>query len=113
MRTSPTCSSCAGRRRTSPTRRRRRSARLFDAARRALQRSGVQLEARAGAGGHRLLDGRGLGPQFDGDLFVGFSVPEPLGGPLFRFNLTGNRRKIAFDDPRLEDRVADNLTFTR
>ncbi len=28
-----------------------------------------------------------------------------------RFNLTGNRRKIGVDDPRLEDRVADNLTF--
>jgi glucose/arabinose dehydrogenase len=57
------------------------------------------------------VDGRGLGPQFDGDLFVGFSVPEPLGGPLFHFNLTGNRRAIAVDDPRLADRVADNLTF--
>jgi glucose/arabinose dehydrogenase len=54
---------------------------------------------------------RSLGAQFFGDLFVGFSVPEPLGGPLFRFNLTGNRNKIAVDDPRLEDRVADNLTF--
>jgi aldose sugar dehydrogenase len=57
------------------------------------------------------LDSRELGPQFSGDLFVGFSLPEPLGGPLFHFNLTGNRRKIAVDDPRLEDRVADNLTF--
>jgi hypothetical protein len=28
---------------------------------------------------------------------------------MFRFNLTGNRRKIGVDDPRLEDRVADNL----
>jgi glucose/arabinose dehydrogenase len=54
---------------------------------------------------------RALGAQFLGDLFVGFSVPEPLGGPLFRFNLTGNRNRIAVDDPRLEDRVADNLTF--
>jgi glucose/arabinose dehydrogenase len=55
--------------------------------------------------------GRALGPQFSGDLFVGMSVPEPLGGLLFHFNLTGNRRKIGVDDPRLEDRVADNLTF--
>jgi hypothetical protein len=31
------------------------------------------------------------------------------GGHLFHFNLTGNRRKIAVDDPRLEDRVADNF----
>jgi glucose/arabinose dehydrogenase len=57
------------------------------------------------------VDGDGLGPAFAGDLFVGFSVPEPLGGPLFRFNLTGNRRRIAVDDDRLRDRVADNLTF--
>jgi glucose/arabinose dehydrogenase len=57
------------------------------------------------------VDGGGLGPSFSGDLLVGFSVPEPLGGPLFRFNLTGNRRRIAIDDPRLRDRVADNLTF--
>jgi aldose sugar dehydrogenase len=57
------------------------------------------------------MAGRGLGPQYDGDLFVGMSVPEPLGGPLFRFNLTGNRRAIGVDDPRLEDRVADNVTF--
>ena len=57
------------------------------------------------------LNSRALGPQFAGDLFVGFSVPEPLGGPLFRFQLTGHRRTIAVDDPRLEDRVADNLDF--
>jgi aldose sugar dehydrogenase len=57
------------------------------------------------------VSGGGLGRQFSGDLFVGFSVPEPLGGPLFHFDLTGNRRNIAVDDPRLEDRVADNLTF--
>jgi glucose/arabinose dehydrogenase len=57
------------------------------------------------------VDGNALGRQFIGDLFVGFSVPEPEGGPLFRFNVTGNRRKIGVDDPRLEDRVADNLDF--
>jgi hypothetical protein len=38
-------------------------------------------------------------------------VPEPLGGPLFVFNLTGNRLKIGVSDPRLRDRVADNTTF--
>jgi glucose/arabinose dehydrogenase len=60
------------------------------------------------------LNSRSLGPQYQGDLFVGFSLPGPhdqLGGGLMRFNLTGNRRKIGVDDPRLEDRVADNLTF--
>jgi glucose/arabinose dehydrogenase len=57
------------------------------------------------------LNSKALGPQFNGDLFVGFSVPEPLGGPLFHFNLTGNRNRIGVDDPRLEDQVADNTTF--
>lgn len=53
--------------------------------------------------------GRALGPQFEGDLFVGAGTTQLQGGYLFRFNLTGNRRAIAVDDPRLEDRVADNL----
>ena len=57
------------------------------------------------------LGSAALGPQYRNDLFVGMSVPEPLGGPLFRLNLTGNRRAIGVDDPRLADRVADNLTF--
>lgn len=53
--------------------------------------------------------GRALGPQFEGDLFVGGARPFLEGGHLFHLNLTGNRRKIGVDDPRLEDRVADNL----
>lgn len=57
------------------------------------------------------VKGRGLGPQFEGDLFVGVSVPEPFGGVLAHFNLTGNRRAIAVDDPRLRDRVDDNTDF--
>ena len=57
------------------------------------------------------LEGRALGPQYRGDLFVGFSTFDTLGGPLFRFNLTGNRRKVAVDDPLLEDRVMDNADF--
>jgi glucose/arabinose dehydrogenase len=56
------------------------------------------------------MNGSGLGQQYDGDLFMGAARTTLLGGHLFRFNLTGNRRKIAVDDPRLEDRVADNLT---
>jgi hypothetical protein len=62
--------------------------------------------APAGVG---FMNGRGLGPQYDGDLFIGAARPFLEGGFLWRFNLTGNRRKIAVDDPRLEDRVADNL----
>ena len=55
------------------------------------------------------LNSRALGPQYKGDLFTGAARTFLEGGHLFRFNLTGNRRKIAVDDPRLEDRVADNL----
>jgi glucose/arabinose dehydrogenase len=62
--------------------------------------------APAGVG---FMSGRGLGPQFAGDLFVGAATALLEGGYLFRFKLTGNRRQIAVDDPRLEDRVADNL----
>lgn len=54
------------------------------------------------------LKGRALGPQYEDDLFVGAARPTLENGYLFRFNLTGNRRKIGVDDPRLEDRVADN-----
>ncbi|MCA1576196.1 MAG: PQQ-dependent sugar dehydrogenase [Acidobacteria bacterium] len=53
--------------------------------------------------------GRGLGPQYEGDLFMGGARPFLQGGHLFHFNLTGNRRQIGVDDPRLEDRVADNI----
>jgi glucose/arabinose dehydrogenase len=55
------------------------------------------------------LRGRALGPQYANDLFAGAATPLTAGGYLFRFNLTGNRRKIGVDDPRLEDRVADNM----
>jgi glucose/arabinose dehydrogenase len=55
------------------------------------------------------VSSRALGPQFFGDLFVGAATTDTVGGYLFRFQLTGNRQRIAVDDPRLEDRVADNL----
>ncbi|HWR17931.1 MAG TPA: PQQ-dependent sugar dehydrogenase [Terriglobales bacterium] len=54
------------------------------------------------------LNSRALGPQYEGDMFVGASRLTLENGYLFRLQLTGNRRKIAVDDPRLEDRVADN-----
>jgi glucose/arabinose dehydrogenase len=54
------------------------------------------------------INGRALGPQYDGDMLVGAATPALAGGYLFRLQLTGNRREIATDDPRLEDRVADN-----
>ena len=60
-------------------------------------------------GGMNFLRGRALGPQFEDDLFMGAATPNLVGGYLFHFNLTGNRRSIGVDDPRLDDRVADNL----
>jgi glucose/arabinose dehydrogenase len=60
-------------------------------------------------GGIGFVRGAGLGRQFAGDLFMGAATPILEGGYLFHFNLTGNRRKIGVDDPRLQDRVADNL----
>ncbi len=59
-------------------------------------------------GGIGFVKGRALGPQFEGDLFMGAARPALQGGHLFRFRLTGNRRQVATDDPRLSDRVADN-----
>jgi aldose sugar dehydrogenase len=55
------------------------------------------------------MSGRGIGPQYEGDLFVGASRPTLEGGYLFHFNLTGNRNQIAVDSAGLQDRVADNL----
>jgi glucose/arabinose dehydrogenase len=55
------------------------------------------------------VPGRALGPQFEGDLFMGGARTTLAGGHLFHFNLTGNRKKIGVDDPRIDDRVADNL----
>ena len=53
--------------------------------------------------------GRGLGPQYENDLFMGGAHSFLQGRHVFHFNLSCNRRKIGVDDPRLEDRVADNL----
>jgi len=69
--------------------------------------------------GMAFLRGRALGPQYENDLFLGAARDSTAGpanntfgadGYLLRLQLTGNRRKVAVDDPRLEDRVADNLT---
>lgn len=67
------------------------------------------MEVRSGAGAIGFVSGRELGAQFEGDLFVAAARPFLEGGHLFHFNLTGNRRAIGTDDPRLADRVADNL----
>ena len=98
----------AGRRPTSPTARRRRSRACTSCRDRttAIRSSaGSFATPPAGIG---FLSSRALGPQYQNDLFAGAATPLTMGGYLFRFNLTGNRRKIAVDDPRLDDRVADN-----
>jgi len=60
-------------------------------------------------GGIGFVTSRALGREFAGDLFVGAATPLLNGGYLFRFNLSGSGRHIDVDDPRLRDRVADNL----
>jgi aldose sugar dehydrogenase len=60
-------------------------------------------------GGIGFLNSSALGPQYAGNLFMGAATPILNGGYLFHFNLTGNGRKVGVDDPRIEDRVADNL----
>jgi uncharacterized repeat protein (TIGR01451 family) len=55
------------------------------------------------------VQGRGLGQQFEGDMFVGAARTFLDGGFLFRFKLTPDRLHFSFTDPRLTDLVADNL----
>lgn len=58
--------------------------------------------------GLEFIRGKGLGPQFEGDLFANLVGP-PMGpGYLIRFHVTAGGNRLAFDDPRLHDRVADN-----
>jgi uncharacterized repeat protein (TIGR01451 family) len=54
------------------------------------------------------VQGRGLGPQFEGDMFVGAARTFLVGGFLFRFRLTPDRLHFSFTDSRLNDLVADN-----
>jgi glucose/arabinose dehydrogenase len=55
------------------------------------------------------VSGQALGPDFEGDLIVGGARTFLWGGQLWRFKLAKDRLDFVFDDPRLEDRVADNL----
>lgn len=54
------------------------------------------------------IKGRGLGPQFEGDLLVGASRTTLLNGYLFRFSFSNDRKHFKFSDPLLNDSVADN-----
>ena len=55
------------------------------------------------------LTSRALGPQYRNDLFVG-AAGHSWRGFLWRIDVTGNRRNVAVEDPRLADKVADNNT---
>ncbi len=54
------------------------------------------------------VQGRGLGPQYEGDMFVGAARTFLANGFLFRFKLTPDRLHFSFTDSRLNDLVADN-----
>lgn len=54
------------------------------------------------------VNGNGLGPGYNGTLWVGASVPNPSGGFLMVFRLSADRSRFEFADPRLADLVADN-----
>jgi|GEM_PF-260838 len=54
------------------------------------------------------VQGRGIGPQYEGDMFVGAARTFLANGFLFRFKLTPDRQHFSFTDPRLNDLVADN-----
>jgi glucose/arabinose dehydrogenase len=60
-------------------------------------------------GGMGFVEGQGLGPEYENDLFMGAATPALEGGYLFHFNFRSNGRKLAVEDPRLQDSVADNL----
>jgi aldose sugar dehydrogenase len=62
-----------------------------------------------GPGGIGFLDSRALGRRYRDDLFMGGSRDFLEGGHLFRIELTGDRRGVDTDDPRLADGVADNI----
>jgi hypothetical protein len=65
--------------------------------------SWVHVLAPAGIG---FLNGHGLGKEYFGRLFVGFSVnDDPLGGGLMAFQLTEDRQRI------LGNSIAENATF--
>ena len=49
-----------------------------------------------------------LGDKYRGDMFTGGATLNLLGGHIFHFDLSKNRKRIKVNDARLDDRVADN-----
>ena len=67
-----------------------------------------------GPAGTTFVNGNGLGAEYNGTLWIGsaraFQQVGGTGGSLYRLKLTSNRLNVDVSaDPRLADRVADNL----
>jgi glucose/arabinose dehydrogenase len=67
-----------------------------------------------GPAGTTFVNGNALGPEYNGTLWMGsarsFQQVGNNGGSLYRFKFTADRMHVdVSDDPRLADRVADNL----
>lgn len=67
-----------------------------------------------GPAGTAFVNGNALGPEYNGTLWFGsarsFQQVGGTGGSLYRFKLTTDRMHVdVSSDPRLADRVADNL----
>jgi len=55
------------------------------------------------------VDGRGLGKEYEGDMFVGAARTLLANGHLFHFDMKKNGKDVKVEDDRLEDQVAGNL----
>jgi hypothetical protein len=67
-----------------------------------------------GPAGTTFVNGNALGPEYNGTLWIGSARSNQQvggnGGSLYRFNMTQDRLHVDVSaDPRLADRVADNL----
>ena len=67
-----------------------------------------------GPSGTTFVNGNALGPEYNGTLWIGsargFNQVGGTGGSLYRFKMTPDRLHVDVSaDPRLADRVADNL----
>jgi glucose/arabinose dehydrogenase len=67
----------------------------------------------SGPAGTTFVRGSALGAENDGTLWIGssrsFQQVGGTGGSLYRLRLTQNRRKVDVSDPKIADRVIDNL----
>ena len=68
----------------------------------------------SGPAGTTFVTGTALGAEYEGSLWIGssraFSQVGGTGGSLFRLTLSRDRKRVDVADPKLAERVADNLT---